>query len=136
MHPDYQRNGVASALYEARLALIERFRLEGWYAGGMLMGYYRYREELTPAEYGRQVIAGELTDPTEGTKAAMRALALVESGMLLGLGTGSTARWLIKGLADKLARGELTEVAAVATSRQTETQAQNLGIEIAMCKKT
>ena len=64
VHPDYQRNGVASALYEARLALIEQFELEGWYAGGMLMGYYRYREELTPAEYGRQVIAGELNDPT------------------------------------------------------------------------
>ncbi len=64
VHPDYQRNGVASALYEARLALIERFQLEGWYAGGMLMGYYRYRDELTPAEYGRKVIAGELHDPT------------------------------------------------------------------------
>ena len=64
VHPDYQRHGVASALYGARLALVEKYGLRGWYAGGMLMGYHRYREELTPAEYADRVIAGELNDPT------------------------------------------------------------------------
>lgn len=64
VHPDYQRNGVASALYRARLALIDEFDLEGWYAGGMLMGYHRYREQMTPTAYAERVIAGELTDPT------------------------------------------------------------------------
>lgn len=64
VHPDYQRHGVASALYRARLALVEQFGLEGWYAGGMLMGYHRYRDDLTPVEYAERVIAGELKDPT------------------------------------------------------------------------
>ncbi|NLG08283.1 MAG: GNAT family N-acetyltransferase [Deinococcales bacterium] len=64
VHPDYQRRGVASALYKARLGLVEKLGLRGWYAGGMLMGYYRYREELSPREYGELVIEGELDDPT------------------------------------------------------------------------
>jgi GNAT superfamily N-acetyltransferase len=64
VHPDYQRNGVASALYKARLALIDELGLKGWYAGGMLMGYDEHRDTLTPRQYAELVIAGELTDPT------------------------------------------------------------------------
>ncbi len=64
VHPDYQRHGVGSALYRARLELIHELDLEGWYAGGMLMGYHRYRELMSPREYGQRVIAGEIIDPT------------------------------------------------------------------------
>ena len=64
VHPDHQRKGVGSALYKARLALIDDLDLRGWYAGGMLMGYDRYRDSLSPAEYARLVIAGEINDPT------------------------------------------------------------------------
>ncbi|HEX7040259.1 MAG TPA: GNAT family N-acetyltransferase [Trueperaceae bacterium] len=64
VHPDYQRHGIGTALYRARLALIDELGLEGWYAGGMLMGYHRYRGLLTPREYGQRVIAGEIEDPT------------------------------------------------------------------------
>src|SRR5690606_11294749 len=64
VHPDFQRNGVAGALYEARLALIDELHLEGWYAGGMLMGYDEHRDELTPRQYAELVIAGDLRDPT------------------------------------------------------------------------
>lgn len=62
--------------------------------------------------------------------AAVRALRLVENGMLIGLGTGSTARWLVAELGAALARGELGGIAAVATSRQTEEQAAALGIRL------
>jgi len=64
VHPDYQRRGIASALYRARLALVPELGLRGWYAGGMLMGYHRYADVLTPRAYAERVIAGELTDPT------------------------------------------------------------------------
>lgn len=63
-------------------------------------------------------------------EAALRALALVESGMLLGLGTGSTARWLVAELGARLERGELRDVQAVPTSLETERQAQALGIPL------
>ncbi|SRR5690554_373801 len=62
--PDYQKQGVASALYKARLSLVGKFDLRGWYAGGMLMGYHRYRDQMSPREYGEHVLAGRLTDPT------------------------------------------------------------------------
>ena len=63
-------------------------------------------------------------------EAALRALALVESGMVLGLGTGSTAHWLIEGLGEKLKRGELKDVAGVPTSERTEEHARRLGIPL------
>lgn len=62
--PDFQGRGVGSALYRARLALIEKLGLKGMYAGGMLKGYHRYSHQMSPAEYGEKVIRGELRDPT------------------------------------------------------------------------
>ncbi len=64
VHPEFQRHGVASALYRARLALVGALALRGWYAGGMLMGYYRYAEVMPARAYAERVIAGELRDPT------------------------------------------------------------------------
>ncbi len=68
----------------------------------------------------------------EGFKreAALRALALVESGMVLGLGTGSTAKWMVAGLGEKLRSGALQDIVAVPTSRHTEAQAASLGIPL------
>lgn len=64
VHRGYQRQGIGSALYQARFDLVKRLKLKGWYAGGMLMGYQRYKDELTPKEYGEKVIAREIDDPT------------------------------------------------------------------------
>lgn len=52
-------------------------------------------------------------------KAAAEALELVEPGMKLGLGTGSTVAWFLKHLAAALAEGRLRDVAGVPTSEQT-----------------
>ena len=62
--PDYRRLGIGRRLYEARTALVERLNLRGQIAGGMLPGYVQYANRLTPLEYCRKVVAGELTDPT------------------------------------------------------------------------
>lgn len=78
-----------------------------------------------------QTMSDAMTGPEAMKRAAaLRALALVDSGMLLGLGTGSTARWLVEELGRALARGELTRVRGVATSKQTEAQAAALGIPL------
>jgi predicted N-acetyltransferase YhbS len=62
--PDYQKLGVGRMMYEARFNLVRQLGLKGWYAGGQLMGYYRYRDQMSALEYGNRVIRGELQDPT------------------------------------------------------------------------
>ncbi|WP_457638283.1 ribose-5-phosphate isomerase RpiA [Oceanithermus sp.] len=63
-------------------------------------------------------------------QAAAAALRYVEPGMTLGLGTGSTARWAVLLLAEKIRSGQLRGVRAVPTSRQTEELARQQGIEL------
>jgi ribose 5-phosphate isomerase A len=57
--------------------------------------------------------------------------AEVRSGMLLGLGTGSTARWLLEGLAARLGDGRLAEIAGIPTSEATAARCRELGIPLA-----
>jgi ribose 5-phosphate isomerase A len=60
--------------------------------------------------------------------AAERAVELVKPGTIVGLGTGSTARYFIEGLAQKVRNG--LKVRAVATSHESRTQAEAGGIPI------
>ncbi len=60
--------------------------------------------------------------------AAERALELVRPGMLLGLGTGSTARYFIERLGARVAEG--LRITAIATSRDSEERARSLGIPV------
>jgi ribose 5-phosphate isomerase A len=60
--------------------------------------------------------------------AAERALELVRPGSIIGLGTGSTARYFIDGLARRVQAG--FEIAAVVTSLATRRQAEAGGIRI------
>ena len=61
--------------------------------------------------------------------AAKRAAGLVQSGMKVGLGTGSTAAWLVKHLGQKIS-DEGLRIQAVPTSSRTADLAQKVGIEI------
>jgi ribose 5-phosphate isomerase A len=61
--------------------------------------------------------------------AARRSVALVEDGMKLGLGTGSTAAWMVRCLAERV-REEGLRVTGVPTSSRTAALAQQLGIRI------
>jgi ribose 5-phosphate isomerase A len=58
--------------------------------------------------------------------AAEAAAELVESGMTVGLGTGSTVAHLLPAIA----RRDLTDIRCVATSVATENQARELGIPV------
>ncbi|MGN6255508.1 MAG: ribose-5-phosphate isomerase RpiA [Solirubrobacterales bacterium] len=63
---------------------------------------------------------------TEKRLAAEAAAELVESGMTVGLGTGSTVAYLLPAIA----RRGLTGIRCVATSVATEEQARELGIPV------
>lgn len=60
--------------------------------------------------------------------AAMRALDLVQDGMKLGLGTGSTAEIFMQMLAERM-RGGL-KIIGTPTSKRTEAKARSLGIPL------
>jgi ribose 5-phosphate isomerase A len=62
--------------------------------------------------------------------AAEAALQHVNSGMRVGLGTGSTAVYFTRALAAAIARGALRDVVGVPTSLATERQALELGVRL------
>lgn len=69
-------------------------------------------DDLSPSEKGKRA-------------AALRALDYVEDGMVVGLGTGSTAKWFVDLLAES---GK--KVTGVPTSSVTRLQAEGLGIPL------
>lgn len=62
--------------------------------------------------------------------AGERAATWVQSGMRVGLGTGSTAIFATRRIGELLASGELTDIVAIATSKATEQEARRLGIPL------
>ena len=75
-------------------------------------------------------MSGDLS-PIDTAKfvAAKRAVDFVEDGMKLGLGTGSTAAWMVRCLAE-MVKEEGIKVTGVPTSTRTAELAQSLGIPI------
>jgi ribose 5-phosphate isomerase A len=61
---------------------------------------------------------------------ATAAVAQIQDGMVLGLGSGSTAALMIQELGAKLQRGELRDITGVTTSFQGEVLAAELGIPL------
>lgn len=65
----------------------------------------------------------------EAAEAAIEAE--VRGGMTLGLGTGSTAAFLLDGLGERLASGALDGIVGVPTSESTAARCRELGIPLA-----
>ena len=63
-------------------------------------------------------------------RAAEQAAALVESGMVVGLGFGSTAVYAVRRIAVRLAEGELQDILGIPTTRSVEAEASALGIPL------
>ncbi len=72
--------------------------------------------DLSPADQAKYV-------------AAKRAVELVEDGMKLGLGTGSTAAWMVRCLADRV-KTEGLRIQGVPTSTRTADLARELGLDV------
>jgi ribose 5-phosphate isomerase A len=61
---------------------------------------------------------------------ALAATDQIQSGMVVGLGSGSTAALMIEALGERLKRGELQDITGVTTSFQGEVLAAELGIPL------
>ena len=74
-----------------------------------------------------------MADMNEVKKALGREAVdrFVADGMKLGLGTGSTAIWAVRRVAERLRDGTLRNIRAVTTSLQSELEARGLGIPVA-----
>ncbi|CAN0920450.1 Probable ribose-5-phosphate isomerase 3, chloroplastic [Linum grandiflorum] len=64
--------------------------------------------------------------------AADKAVDYVKSGMVLGLGTGSTAAFVVSKLGELLKSGQLKDIVGIPTSKRTEEQARSLGIPLSI----
>jgi GNAT superfamily N-acetyltransferase len=62
-HPQFQRQGIASMLYNARKDLAIKLNLRRIIAGGRLYYYYKYADKISPIEYVNRAIVGEIKDP-------------------------------------------------------------------------
>lgn len=73
------------------------------------------------------------TDETTQRKqqAAYRAVAFVKSGMVLGLGEGSTAIWALRRIGELLQAGELHDIVGIPVSQNIKYQARQAGIPLA-----
>ncbi len=88
-----------------------------------------YRLLSTPPEWDSMNNASSLDHFK--AQAAAAALELVEPGMTLGLGTGSTSAIFLELLAQRVAAGELPGLVGVATSLAVEQRARRFGLTVA-----
>ncbi len=68
-------------------------------------------------------------------QAADAAVAEVRSGMVVGLGYGSTALLFVRSLARKVAAGELRDITGVACALAMEAQARALGLAVSSLER-
>lgn len=73
-----------------------------------------------------------MPEKTEQLKKAAgeRAVDFIRTGMLVGLGTGSTAEFATEELARRIRDGRLSDVTCIPSSLRTESFAGNLGLEL------
>ena len=62
--PGRQGEGIGGLLYNARRKIAQRFGLLRSRAGARLRGYGEHADTMSPEEYAKRVVKGELTDPT------------------------------------------------------------------------
>ena len=63
-------------------------------------------------------------------RAAIQAVDLIESGMVLGLGTGSTAKFAVERIAERIQAGDLQNIIGIPSSDRTEKLAHQLNIPL------
>jgi len=89
------------------------------------LDHFAYRSSLA-ARIARPYLAS--MNPKQ--RAAEAAMSFVKSGMVVGLGTGTTADFFLVALANAIKSGKLTGVRGIPTSKQSDRRAQELGIPL------
>lgn len=66
--------------------------------------------------------------------AAERAVDFVNSGMVIGLGSGTTSNIMIANLGKRIATGKISDIIAIPTSKESEREALRNGISVSTLK--
>ena len=69
-------------------------------------------------------------DAPSKQQAANRAAEFVDSGMVVGLGSGSTSNFAVQRIAERIKSGELENIVGIPSSARTEKLATELGIPL------
>ncbi len=90
----------------------------------------RFAYKSADIAFCEAAMTGEMS-PIDKAKfvAAVRAADMVQDGMRVGLGTGSTAAWLVRRLGERV-KEEGLRIRCVPTSTRTAELAQEVGIEV------
>jgi GNAT superfamily N-acetyltransferase len=64
VHPHFRRRGIGAMLYDARKGVVKRLNKKGIVAGGLIPGYAKYKDHMSPEDYVDYVIAGDVHDGT------------------------------------------------------------------------
>ena len=62
-HPEFQRKGIGTALYNARKNLAMKLNLRRIIAGGRLYHYCKYSHIMSAQEYAEKVVKKKIVDP-------------------------------------------------------------------------
>jgi ribosomal protein S18 acetylase RimI-like enzyme len=62
-HPEFQRKGIGTALYNARKSLAMKLNIRRIIAGGRLYDYCKYSDRMSAEEYAEKVVKKEIVDP-------------------------------------------------------------------------
>lgn len=93
-------------------------------------------DEVARLETGPFLQGAEMGSPTLDQRTQLKkqagefAAAMVQSGMVVGLGTGSTAIHAVRKVGERIQSGDLKDVICIATSVQTDTEARKLNIPL------
>jgi GNAT superfamily N-acetyltransferase len=104
VHPLYQGLGIGKQLYRWRRELVRRLGLLRIRAGARLRGYSRYADRMSAEDYVREVVSGELSDPTLSFQLRQGFHVLAVVGNYLrndpaSLGWAAVIEWLNEDLA-------------------------------------
>lgn len=87
-------------------------------------------EQMVPSAVSPSCPHAALTQDDLKRISAYKAVENVRSGMVVGLGTGSTAKHAVERIAQLLQQGKLKDIIGIPTSTQTHQQAVSLGIPL------
>eukprot|EP01018_Ginkgo_biloba_P013125 Gb_35011 [translate_table: standard] len=87
---------------------------------------------IRPTKLSIRAMSTTLTQDDLKKLAADKAVEYVESGMVLGLGTGSTAAFVVAKIGELLKTGKLKDIVGIPTSKRTAEQAASLGIPLSV----